>query len=99
MARQNHALNTNGSYGRLFHFLHFFHFSKRFETKETLPISSKNQSSKNRNRCSKPPSKQHQTLREESEEKTKQIHSTFTSFYILVLSSLATVVDFWGFIP
>ncbi|KAL4338153.1 hypothetical protein AHAS_Ahas12G0181700 [Arachis hypogaea] len=77
MARQNHALNTTTvTYGRLFHFFHFFHFSKRFENKETLPFSSENQSSKYTNRCSKPPSKHHQTFREESEEKTKQQYST-----------------------
>ncbi|XP_072093258.1 uncharacterized protein [Arachis hypogaea] len=70
MARQNHALNTRTvTYGRLFHFFHFFHFSRRFENKETLPFSSENQSSKYRNRCSKTPSKHHQTLREESEKK------------------------------
>ncbi|KAL4338807.1 hypothetical protein AHAS_Ahas12G0247100 [Arachis hypogaea] len=96
MAHQNHALNTTVTYGRLFH---FFHFSKRFENKEILPFSSENQSSKYTNRCSKPPSKHHQTLREESKEKTKQQYSTSTSFYVLVLSSAAIVVDFWGFIP
>ncbi|KAL4343884.1 hypothetical protein AHAS_Ahas11G0123000 [Arachis hypogaea] len=77
MARRNHALNTTTvTYGKLFHFFHFFHFSKRFENKETLPFSSENQSSKYTNRSSKPPSKHHQTLRDESEEKTKQQYST-----------------------
>ncbi|KAL4370528.1 hypothetical protein AHAS_Ahas06G0074800 [Arachis hypogaea] len=74
MARQSHALNTQTvTYGRLFH---FFHFSRHFENKETLPFLSENQSSKYTNRSSKPPSKHHQTLREESEEKTKQQYST-----------------------
>ncbi|KAL4350050.1 hypothetical protein AHAS_Ahas10G0103200 [Arachis hypogaea] len=77
MARQNHALNIRTvTYGRLFHFFHFFHFSRRFQNNETLPFSSENQSSKYRNRSSKTASKHHQTLCEESEEKTKQQYST-----------------------
>ncbi|RYR29028.1 hypothetical protein Ahy_B01g053298 [Arachis hypogaea] len=77
MERHLHALNTQTvTYGKLFHFFHFFHFSKRFENKETLPFSSENQSLKYTSHCSKPPSKHHQTLHQESEEKTKQQYST-----------------------
>ncbi|RYR25873.1 hypothetical protein Ahy_B02g059904 isoform L [Arachis hypogaea] len=74
MERHLHVLNTQTvTYGKLFH---FFHFSKRFENKETLPFSSENQSSKYTSHCSKPPLKHHQTLHQESEEKTKQQYST-----------------------
>ncbi|KAL4355790.1 hypothetical protein AHAS_Ahas09G0021900 [Arachis hypogaea] len=77
IARQNHALNIRTvTYGRLFHFFDFFHFSRRFQNNETLSFSSENQVSKYRNRSSKTASKHHQPLCEESKEKTNQEYST-----------------------
>ncbi|RYQ99629.1 hypothetical protein Ahy_B07g087589 [Arachis hypogaea] len=93
MARQNHALNTNGYVWQTLPLPPLLPLLKTLRKQGNAPIFEQKSKFKIYKSCSKPPSKQHQTLREESEEKTKQQHSTV--YWAIILASLLHCSKFY----